>query len=136
MLGQGFRFDATETVRSELLIFLTPRIVKTQADAELIKQIEAERMHYIESEAEEIHGPLFSVPGQGVSNPEYRNLQPANEGLLQDYPSAGALPTDQPANAIQPMSGTSSKSESPKRRSSAVRRPGEFFKRLRDRGEK
>ncbi len=136
VLGQGFRFDATETVRSELLIFLTPRIVKTQADAELIKQIEAERMHYIESEAEEIHGPLFSVPGQGVSNPEYRNLQPANEGLLQDYPSAGALPTDQPANAIQPMSGTSSKSESPKRRSSAVRRPGEFFKRLRDRGEK
>jgi hypothetical protein len=31
-------------------------------DSELIKQVESERLHFIESEAEEIHGPLYSVP--------------------------------------------------------------------------
>lgn len=62
LLGQAFRFDGTNTSRRELLIFLTPRIVNSDADNEIIKQVEAERIHFIESEAEEIHGPIFSVP--------------------------------------------------------------------------
>ena len=45
-----------------MLIFLTPRIVLSDIDSELIKQVEAERLHFIESDAEELHGPLYSVP--------------------------------------------------------------------------
>ena len=62
IVGKAFRYDGTTTGRTELLIFLTPRIVLSDLDSELIKQIETERMHFIESELEEIHGPLFSVP--------------------------------------------------------------------------
>jgi hypothetical protein len=62
LLGQAFRYDGTTTRRTELLIFMTPRIIRNAADSELIKQVEAERMHFLQKEAEEIHGPLFAVP--------------------------------------------------------------------------
>jgi type II secretory pathway component GspD/PulD (secretin) len=62
VVGRAFRYDGTTVSRTELLIFLTPRIVLSDLDSELIKQVESERLHFIESEAEEIHGPLYSVP--------------------------------------------------------------------------
>ncbi|MCX7385862.1 MAG: hypothetical protein NTX48_04280 [Planctomycetales bacterium] len=62
VVGAAFRYDKTRTQRTELLIFLTPRIVLSDIDSELIKQVEAERLHFIESDAEELHGPLYSVP--------------------------------------------------------------------------
>ncbi len=62
VVGRAFRYDKTRTQRTELLIFLTPRIVLSDIDSELIKQVESERLHFIESDAEEIHGPLYSVP--------------------------------------------------------------------------
>ena len=68
-LGQLFRFDSTRTRRSELLIFLTPRVIYTDADSELIKQVEADRLHFIEHEAEMIHGPLYGVPPAGPVGP-------------------------------------------------------------------
>lgn len=64
-LGQLFRYDSTRTNRRELLIFLTPRVIYSDADSELIKQVEADRLHYIEHEAEAMHGPLYSVPPSG-----------------------------------------------------------------------
>ena len=66
LVGNLFRYDGTNTARTELLIFLTPRIIYSDVDSEIIKQIESERLHFLESEAEEIHGPLFAVPPSGV----------------------------------------------------------------------
>ncbi len=65
IVGKAFRYDGTTTSRTELLIFLTPRIVLSDLDSELIKQVETERLHFVESEAEELHGPLYSVPSTG-----------------------------------------------------------------------
>ena len=62
IVGRAFRYDSTKSARTEMLIFLTPRIVLTDIDSELIKQVETERLHFVESVAEEIHGPLYSVP--------------------------------------------------------------------------
>ena len=62
VLGQLFRYDSRSTVRSELLIFLTPRIVNGPEEEECLKEIEMGRMHFIESEAEEAHGPLRAIP--------------------------------------------------------------------------
>ncbi|MCA9064012.1 MAG: type II and III secretion system protein, partial [Planctomycetaceae bacterium] len=62
VVGKAFRYDSTSISRTELLIFLTPRIVFTDHDAEIIKQVEAERLHFIESDVEELHGPVYSVP--------------------------------------------------------------------------
>lgn len=62
VLGQLFRFDSRSTIRSELLIFLTPRIVEGAEAEECLKEIEMGRIHFIESEAEAMHGPLRAIP--------------------------------------------------------------------------
>ncbi|MCH7686246.1 MAG: type II and III secretion system protein, partial [Planctomycetes bacterium] len=64
LLGSLFRYDSTSTRRTELLIFLTPRIINSDADSEFIKQVESERLHWMREEAEEIHGPIFAIPGE------------------------------------------------------------------------
>lgn len=63
-IGQIFRSDFKATRRTELLIFLTPRIVRNEEDAEMIKEIETQRINFIECEAEALHGPLFGVPAE------------------------------------------------------------------------
>lgn len=62
VVGHGFRYDTQSTRRTELLIFLTPRIVKGHSGNELIKQVESQRLHYCEADAEEIHGPIYGIP--------------------------------------------------------------------------
>ncbi|RLT12272.1 MAG: hypothetical protein DWI21_01135 [Planctomycetota bacterium] len=62
VLGHAFRFDSHTSRRTELLIFLTPRIIKNNEMNEIIKQVEAGRLHYTECEAEAMHGPLFAAP--------------------------------------------------------------------------
>jgi len=62
VVGHGFRFDSESTRRTELLIFLTPRIVKGHSGNELIKQVESQRLHYCEADAEELHGPIYGIP--------------------------------------------------------------------------
>ena len=64
VVGKVFRTDIEKTRRTELLIFLTPRVIHNSLDSEMIKQVEASRLHYMESAAEEVHGPLFGVPEQ------------------------------------------------------------------------
>lgn len=69
MVGQAFRFDSHSHRRTELLIFMTPRIIKSEEYNETHKQIEASRIHFTESVAEEIHGPLYGIPAEaGTGN--------------------------------------------------------------------
>ncbi len=93
VVGKAFRYDGTTTSRTELLIFLTPRIVLSDLDSELIKQVETERLHFVESEAEEVHGPLYSVPSTGGESellpPEGTILSPdtpVDELIMQPLP--------------------------------------------------
>ncbi len=62
LIGHAFRYDAFEHRRTELLIFLTPRIVDDCFDSELIKQVEAGRIQFFVDEAEAIHGPIYAAP--------------------------------------------------------------------------
>jgi len=64
IIGHAFRFDTHNHQRTELLIFLTPRIVHHASDFEMIKQVEAQRLHWFENEAEEVHGPIFGIPNE------------------------------------------------------------------------
>lgn len=91
IVGRAFRFDGTNTRRTELLIFLTPRIIFNDTDSEMIKQVESERLHFIESEAEEIHGPLYSVPPTGLNGQSF----PQDDGFessqdIDVYPLQGS----------------------------------------------
>lgn len=71
LIGQAFRYDSQATERTELLIFLTPRIVHNDAISEHIKEVEANRLHFFQEDAEEIHGPILGVPHEsGMYLPE------------------------------------------------------------------
>jgi type II secretion system protein D len=89
-LGQLFRYDSTRTVRRELLIFLTPRVIYNDADNELIKQVETDRLHYIEHEAEKIHGPLYAVPPAGPIAPPEGAPPVLPPGAIPPAPVLGA----------------------------------------------
>ncbi len=92
ILGNAFRYDAHTFRRVEVLVFLTPRIVKNATVNEIIKQIEAERLHYTEAEAEAIHGPLFAcpTPADGSTPPVYA------PGEMWTLPKNSTLPTPPP----------------------------------------
>ncbi len=62
LLRHMFRYESSVKRRTELLIFLTPRIIHCDADSEMMKQVEAGRIHFCEQKAEEVHGPLFGIP--------------------------------------------------------------------------
>lgn len=92
-LGKAFRFETENIERKELLIFLTPRIIRNHGDNELIKQIEAERMNYTEQNVEALHGPIYAVPPERARDP--------NSGIIE-IPQTGSwgqplpLPGDAP----------------------------------------
>ena len=98
LVGQAFRFDSHAHRRTELLIFLTPRVIRCEEDAENIKQIEAQRIHFFEDEAELIHGPIFAVPGEFAPND-----QPAWDASIQPLPLQPTPAADAMAPAPSPI---------------------------------
>jgi type II secretion system protein D len=91
ILGQLFRYDTKTTVRTELLIFLTPRVIRSDADDEMLKQIETDRLHFMLDEAESIHGPILS--------------QPSADGLMQQCPPL-TMPQSQLPGTLPPAPGS------------------------------
>jgi len=108
LVGKLFRYDSFQFKRTELLIFLTPRIVHGDADMEQIKQVEAGRLHFFQDDAESLHGPIFGVPPDmtypldalpPVKTPE-KSLFPAPEVQPKD-----SVPPSPTPNIINPTSG-------------------------------
>lgn len=57
LLGDLFRFDSVSQERTELLIILTPRVIRSEVDAEMIKQVESSRMSWVMCDVVNMHGP-------------------------------------------------------------------------------
>jgi type II secretory pathway component GspD/PulD (secretin) len=56
LIGDLFRYDSVAEERRELLIILTPQIIYTKTDSDLVKQIESSRMSWILSDVINLHG--------------------------------------------------------------------------------
>ncbi|MBX3414092.1 MAG: hypothetical protein KF708_15500 [Pirellulales bacterium] len=56
ILGHLFRYDFEQNQRTELLIILTPHVIRNGEDAERMKQIESSRMSWCLADVERIHG--------------------------------------------------------------------------------
>jgi len=56
VIGNLFRFDSKTATKTELLIIMTPHVVRTEEDAEAIKRVEAARMHWCLADIVEMHG--------------------------------------------------------------------------------
>jgi hypothetical protein len=67
LVGCLFRYDAQTQERQELLLILTPHVVRSKQDADRIKQMEAARMHWCLGDVHELHGPTGIYPD--IHNP-------------------------------------------------------------------
>jgi len=64
IVRQLFRYDSDGVDRRELLIIMTPHVVRNREDAEAIKQVEAARMHWCLGDVIELHGEI-GMRGEG-----------------------------------------------------------------------
>ncbi len=58
LLGFFFRYDSEVQKRSELLIILTPHVIRGPADIQRIKQAETARMHWCLGDVVKMHGDI------------------------------------------------------------------------------
>jgi type II secretory pathway component GspD/PulD (secretin) len=56
VLGELFRYDLDQGKKNELLIIMTPHIIRNEADAEALKQAEVARINWCLCDVIEIHG--------------------------------------------------------------------------------
>jgi hypothetical protein len=80
-IGAAFRFDIETEQRRELLVVLTPRIIQSDEDYEVLKQVESSRMSWCLADVLNIHGDVGLSGGNGLWGPAkspviYPDLQP------------------------------------------------------------
>lgn len=103
-----FSYDYSDTSRTELLIILTPHVVRTPGDMERLKQAEFARVSWCEADVFEMHGDVFPQTGmmsqlidQGDCQVVYPDIDP--RGVLQD-PSSEMTPNEATQSVGQPPS--------------------------------
>lgn len=106
VLGHLFRFDGYTNLRNELLIVMTPRIVKNEDDAEAIKQAEAARMNWCLNDVLALHADVAFKPRSGQWSDEetdtvYPDGKKAEESPLENMPleMPAPIPTLAPPNS-------------------------------------
>ena len=79
VLGHLFRYDGVEKRRVELLIIMTPWIIRTPEDDEQFKQREAARMHWCLAEVNQVHGNTGTLRylGTGQRRRMFRTVRPS-----------------------------------------------------------
>jgi hypothetical protein len=96
-LGNFFRYDNETNERTELLIVMTPHVVRTEADVARTRQIESARMSWCLGDVKKIHG------NAGL---EYRGMDWTNDETTVVYPDgveAESLPQPQPVEQSTPV---------------------------------
>jgi type II secretion system protein D len=130
VLGRLFRYDAKIEKKTELLIVMTPYVMRTDEDIEAINAREAERMNWCLADVADVHGIIPGANGMVKSvstqtifpdaNPtgEMTPLAPATEALpspsapprnptpLLPRPGESAVPLEQPGIPSEPLPGT------------------------------
>jgi type II secretory pathway component GspD/PulD (secretin) len=103
LVGDLFRYDLTLTERTELLIILTPHVVRNRLEAERIKQVESARMSWCLADVIDLHGAVGlksrdDALGAAEAEVIYPDVVPTDE-LLPPLPP-GAIPV-QPEPAVR-----------------------------------
>lgn len=88
-----FSYDSVSDRRTELLIILTPHIIRSQDDSERVKQIELARMSWCAADVVNIHGDINLAPPPGSMVPE----EGAWEVIYPDVDPRGEAPRYQPS---------------------------------------
>lgn len=92
LLGNLFRYDMETTKRTELLIVMTPYVIRDRADEERMQQMEFARMNWCLCDVEQIHGSLDSAFNPVLLDYDSPKTQ-------EFYPGQSPLtPADEPSN--------------------------------------
>jgi len=108
VLGNLFKYSLTQNKRTELLIILTPHVVRTPEEAERIKRIESSRMHWCLEDVHQVHGDagLSKNGGQVIypdANPRgTKSSEPVPPKPAQSEKSDHKEPTAPGLEAIPP----------------------------------
>jgi hypothetical protein len=115
-VGAAFRYRTQIRKKSELLIVLTPYVIRTQADQERMLSEEARKMHWIESDIAKIYGPgglnallPNGIPGCAAPGSLTSAVPPAGQipwGLLTPMPNGRDAPLPNPPVVPQIPYGT------------------------------
>jgi type II secretion system protein D len=90
LVGAAFRFRSDSQTKRELIVILTPHIIRCPADADRLLFQEAQRVHWVEGDIQNIHGPFVTQPPA----PPAANGTPAP---AVPAPAAPILPLPAPA---------------------------------------
>jgi type II secretion system protein D len=91
VLGMLFRYDFSQTTRNELLIILTPRVVRSESEANQVKQTEAARMSWCLGDVEALHGDT-GIHRRGETEMDYGETTV----VYPDLNPRGVEPVDTP----------------------------------------
>jgi general secretion pathway protein D len=98
VLGRLFRFDSTDIQRTELLIIMTPYVMRTDEHVAWLNMRESERMHWCLADVYNVHGQgtqFASAQDAGINTPViFPDVTPAPEGLI--------APENLPPGQMQP----------------------------------
>jgi len=108
LLGNLFRYDGTSEARTELLIIMTPHIVKSQADAEAIKRVEAAKMSWCLCDVTSIYGEAglrrrTDEWTDGEVPVIYPDAGPHPAGSPPTGPEVVPAPNGQPVGRLRPL---------------------------------
>lgn len=102
LLGKLFQYNFDRCRKTELLIIMTPRIVRSEFDAERVKQIETARMSWCLNKVVDLHGdigvynPGAEIPVVGDSETYYplpiaeEDLIPLEQLPVEELPGNGS----------------------------------------------
>jgi hypothetical protein len=112
LFGHLFRFDSVTNKKTELLIIMTPHIVRNEADAEAIKRAEAARMSWCLRDITTLYGEAglrkrtdeWSDAETKVIYPDLKQQPgslPSLDSVPEPVPAPAGAPSGQPAIAPQ-----------------------------------
>lgn len=107
LIGDLFRYDRVSGQRTELLIVMTPQIVRNKLESDLIKQVESSRMSYIMTDVVNLAGDLglrnrCDTWGDGEVDAVYPTYVPG-EGEVMIPTERELLPTPPEAPPLEPQ---------------------------------
>jgi len=107
VIGHLFQFEQTAQRRSELLIVMTPYIIREDADYDWIKLMESERMSWCLSDVIELHGDVGLAGSGGPWNSsETPLIMPSDDptgGVVAPAPEPGPLESSRRDEPLRPV---------------------------------
>lgn len=80
LLGNLFRYDFHQTRRTELLIVLTPHVIRGPEDMDRVKRIESARMHWCLADVQQLQGETGLTQMGGTPTVVYPDQDPRGTG--------------------------------------------------------